>query len=368
MNGLRLLSVAIVWLTLACHSGAEHAPSVASSAPAAAAPAAAPTAAAVASEQAPPRQVVRVGTLNVVSDAMFYIGRERGYFAAEGLDLDFTVFDSAQQMIAPMGAGQLDVGGGGPGPGLTNAILRGVPVRVVADRLQSLPGTRSTCLVARNDLVDAGSLQGFADLRGRVFAENVPGNITTYVFDQELSRANLSPQDLTYTIVPFPEMVTAFANDVVDVAVLPEPFITIGQGRGVFTCWRPIADLSPGFQVAVLLYSPSFVENEDLGRRFMVGYVRAVRDYYRAFFGDGSGRADLLPIITENTSVKNPELLERMAPNAIDPDGRVNVDSLRATQHWYHEQGAVPAEVDMAQMVDLRFVDYAVSRLGPYPR
>jgi NitT/TauT family transport system substrate-binding protein len=363
MSVLRCLSLTIIWLVLACQPGAAP-PSSASSSN----PTAAPTA--VASDGVlPQRQMVRVGTQNVLSDALFFIGRDRGHFAAEQLDLDFTVFDSAQQMIAPMGAGQLDIGGGGPGPGLTNAILRGVPVRVVGDRSQAVPGTRANCLAARKELVDAGRLQGFADLRGRVFAENVPGNITTYVFDQELSRAGVSPQELTYTIVPFPDMVTAFANGVVDVALLPEPFITIGQSRGALTCWRPIAEISPGFQLAVLLYSPSFItEHEDVGRRFMVGYVRAIRDYYRAFFGDGSGRSELLPIITESTSVKDPDLLERMAANGIDPDGRVNVDSLRDTQRWYFDRGAIPAEVDMAQMVDLQFVEDATSRLGPYPR
>ena len=77
-----------------------------------------------------------------------------------------------------LGADQLDVGGGGPGPGLFNAILRGVNVRIVADRSRAAPGTRFNCLAVRKSLLDSGAVRGFADLRGRVFAENVPAVLT----------------------------------------------------------------------------------------------------------------------------------------------------------------------------------------------
>src|SRR5438270_869838 len=81
----------------------------------------------------------------------------------------------------PRGADQLDVGGGGPGPGLFNAILRGVNVRIVGDRSRAAPGTRFNCLAVRKSLLDSGAVRGFADLRGRVFAENVPAVLTTSV-------------------------------------------------------------------------------------------------------------------------------------------------------------------------------------------
>ena len=327
--------------------------------------AAAPTAAA--SQPSSP-ELVRVGVLNSISDAPFIIGRERGYFRDEGLDLELTPFDSAQQMIAPMGAGQLDVGGGAPGAGLINAFLRGVDIRLVADRSQALPGSRVMCLVVRKELLDSGAVQTAADLRGRVYAENVPANAMTYGFEQELHQGGLGPQDLSYTIVPFPDMVSAFSNGAIDTAMLLEPFITLSEARGGASCWQPLSDIVPGFQAGVLMYSPSFADHEDAARRFMVGYLRGARDYYRAFFGDGTGRPELVALLTQNTAVKDAALLERMAPNSMDPDGRVNVESLRDTQRWYLERGQIAAEVDFDRVVDPRFLDYALSRLGRYAR
>ena len=55
---------------------------------------------------------VRVGNVNTVSDVGIYIADRKGYFKAEGLDVEFVGFKSAAQMIAPLGSGQLDVGGG----------------------------------------------------------------------------------------------------------------------------------------------------------------------------------------------------------------------------------------------------------------
>ncbi|HZU06699.1 MAG TPA: hypothetical protein VFB73_12065 [Chloroflexota bacterium] len=55
-----------------------------------------------------------------------------------------------------------------------------------------------------------------------------------------------------------------------------------------------------------------------------------------------------------------------MCKSLLD-SGRVNVASLRETQSWYIQRGEQTAEVDFDRVVDTRFIDYAVSRLGRYP-
>jgi NitT/TauT family transport system substrate-binding protein len=277
-------------------------------------------------------EMVRVGTIANATDAPFYLAQERGYLRELGLDMETSPFNSAQLMIPPLGADQLDVGGGAPGPGLFNAISRGVNVRIVTDRARAIPGTRFNCLVARKSLLDSGALRDFADLRGRVFAENVPGVITTYPFERELQRVGLTLQDVSTTSMAFPDMVPAFANEAIDVAFLVEPFITLGEQRG-----------------------------------FMVAYLRAVRDYYRAFFGDGQGRGDLLQTISRITGSRDMGLLERLAPSWMDPNGSVNVESLRAVQRWYLGRGEVTTEVDFDRVVDRSFVDNALGQLGRVP-
>ncbi|HZU07557.1 MAG TPA: ABC transporter substrate-binding protein [Chloroflexota bacterium] len=316
---------------------------------------------------AAPLTVVRVGTLNASTDAPFYLALERGYLREEGLDLETIAFDSGQQMVAPLAADQLDAGGGAVGPGLYNAILRGINLRIVADRARVVKGTRFNCLMARKSLLDSSALRTMADLRGRVFAEPVPANILTYALERGLRQEGVRLDEVRLVIVPWPEMPNAFANGVIDAAFPIEPFVTLASERGVAECWRDTADLAPDIETGLLLYGPTFAEQRtEAARRFMVAYLRAARDYYRAFFGDGQGRAEIVELLTRITPVKDQALLDRIAPTWLDPNGEVNVASLRDTQRWYVERGDLATEVDLQRAIDPGFVAYALERLGRY--
>jgi NitT/TauT family transport system substrate-binding protein len=354
-------------LMVACTPAAAQNAPQASSAPPAGSPPAAPAAATAATPE-DELQTVRVGVLNIASDVVFFLAEERGYLREEGLQMETTRFDSAQRMTTPLGADQLDVGAGAPGPGLYNAIQRGIPLRLIADRGRAVAGANFNCLVVRKDLLDSGEVRTIADLRGRVFAENVPGTITGYVLDKQLRQHGVSPDELTYVTMPFPEMLNGFANGAADATFLVEPFITIGTKRGLSECWKPTGELDPGFQIALILYGPEFTQaRADAARGFTVAFLRGVRDYYRAFFGDGQGREHIFELIAQHTAIKDPGLLQSMSPTWMDPNGALNVDSLRALQHWYFERGDLTSEVAMDQVVDNSFVDYAVGRLGHYP-
>jgi NitT/TauT family transport system substrate-binding protein len=313
-------------------------------------------------------ETVRVGIISNATDATFFWAQERGYLREVGLDMETTPFNSANFMVAPLGADQLDVGGGAPGAGLFNAILRGVNLRIVADRARAVPGTRFNCLMVRKSLLDSGAVRSFADLRGRVVAENAPAVITTYVLERQLQQAGLGLQDVNMPTMSFPDMLTSFANDNIDAAFEVEPFITIGEQRGVAQCWQPTSDLEPNFQIAVMLYGPAFADQRtDTARRFMVANLRAMREYYRAFYGDGQGRPEMLQMISSITGMRDLGLLERVAASWMDPNGSVNVDSLRAVEQWYRDRGDVTGQLDLNRVVDMSFVNYAVEQLGPYP-
>jgi NitT/TauT family transport system substrate-binding protein len=308
---------------------------------------------------------VRVGTVGSAADATIIWAQERGYLREEGLELDMQVFNGAQLMVAPLGADQLDVGAGGPGPGLFNAILRGVNLRIVADRARAVPGVRNQCVAVRKGLLDTGAIRGFADLRGRVFAENVPAVLTTSFVDRHLQAVGATLDDVNRVTLPFPDMLTGFANEAVDFAVLIDPYIVLGEQQGVSQCWKYTSDLAPNFQIAVTIYGPTFAEQRaESARRWMVANLRALRDYQRAFFGDGQDRAEFLQLMSRASGIADIGLLDRMGPGWADPNGSVNVESLRETQRWYLARGEQTGEVDFERVVDPSFVSYALSRIG----
>jgi len=83
---------------------------------------------------------VTVGAAGTTSDAPIYIADKKGYFNDEGLAVKVTDFRSAADMVAPLGTGELDVGAGSASAGLYNAVLRGVRIKIVADKASPPPG------------------------------------------------------------------------------------------------------------------------------------------------------------------------------------------------------------------------------------
>src|SRR2546428_2955049 len=115
--------------------------------------------------QAPP-STLRVGVVASVSDAGFFVPVERGYFAEQGLAVEFVPFRSAADMIAPLGVGQLDIGGGAGSAGLFNAPARGIDPRIAADKGGIRAGERYEGRIIPPGLVERGPVQTPAELEG----------------------------------------------------------------------------------------------------------------------------------------------------------------------------------------------------------
>lgn len=312
--------------------------------------------------------VLRLGVVTSVSDAGFFVAQEKRYFAEEGLTVEFVPFQTAAQMIAPLGVGQLDAGGGAVSAGLFNALARGIDLRIVADKGTIRTGQSYEGLVIRKDLVDGGRYKGPADLRGMRIAlpaRGISPHVTLWGFAR-LGSINL--EEIQIVIMPFPDMPVAMANRAIDGAILIEPFKTLAVEEKIGVLVETADKVYPDHQVAVVLYSPAMRrEKVDLGRKFMTAYLRAVRDYNDAFGKkQAQKRREVIAAFAKHTPVKDLALYEKMVMPWLDPNGAVNRVSLRFDQDWYAQQGFVPQKVNLSLVVDDRFVLYAVERLGRY--
>src|SRR5262245_26722639 len=108
---------------------------------------------------------VRIGISRTISDVGYYLADAMGLFRAEGIEVSISGFNSAAQMIAPLGIGDLDVGGGTVSAGFYNAVGRGILIRIVADQASMKPGYGYSSLMVRKDHIDLGRYRGFADLK-----------------------------------------------------------------------------------------------------------------------------------------------------------------------------------------------------------
>lgn len=247
-----------------------------------------------------PPVTVRSGVVGSVGEAGQLIAYERGYFQQQGLEVEFVPFDNTARMTPSLATGELDVGAGGVSAGLFNATARGVPIKIVGPQARQDPGASSVFFMVRHELIESGQFRDYPDLRGRKLA--IPGRGTSpdFAAGLALARAGLSPEDCELVELSFPDMVIAFGNQAIDVAVQAEPAATQAVNRGAAVKWRELADIRPGIQFTVVLYSPQFAERTEAARRWMVAYLKGVRDYNDAF-ARGHGREEAVDILTRHT-------------------------------------------------------------------
>src|SRR5262249_18501226 len=63
---------------------------------------------------------------------------------------------------------------------------------------------------------------------------------------------------------------------------------------------------------------------------------------------------------------KDPEIHKAVVPPVIDPDGRLNVDSLRKDWQFFKDTGQIDGKVTVDGLLDTSFVEAAVASLGRY--
>jgi NitT/TauT family transport system substrate-binding protein len=339
----------------------------------AAAPAASPSSAAVATATVrasvgplSPSVKVTLGVVGSASDAGFYIAQERGYFKEEGLDVEFVPFQSGPVMVPPLGTGQLDVGGGGPGAGLFNAVLQDVPLRIVADKGSHRPGFIANRVVIRKDLVDSGQVKGYTGLKGQKVAVASLGNAGHVLLDKALRRGGITWKDVEVSALSSPDIAAAFTNKGIAASVAVEPFATQWEAQGLVSIPTDARDTYPDFQAAVVMYGPKFAQDKpEAAKRFMVAYVRALRDYNDAFVKNRDKEA-IISILIKTTSLKDRALYDKVQLGGLDPNGYVLLNDLVAQQDWYFQYGYQKQKADMTKVVDNQFVQYAIDRLGTY--
>jgi NitT/TauT family transport system substrate-binding protein len=334
----------------------------------AAAPATGAGASAGPSRSAPltPPVTVKAASLLGLTDAGLFIAMDRGYFAEEGLEIDHSRVDGAAQAMPHVATGQLDMAGVTPSAAFFNAVQRGLPLRIVADKGHVAPGYSQNAWMLREDVAASGTVRDWGDLRGLALGINVPnsGSSTDIMLDGALERGGLNRDDVRIVELPYPDMNPAFANRTIDASLHSEPFATLGANLGLARRWRPVTDVRPEQYTGVWLYSPQFVETE-AAYRFMVGYLRGVRDYNDAIV-NGRGKDAVVDILTRYTAVKDPQIYAQMTYAGIAPDGRIRLEVLQQDVQYYRAKGFIDQEIDVQQVVDNRFTDYAVSQLGPY--
>ncbi len=309
---------------------------------------------------------VKVSVYQSVSDAGIYIAADKGYFKEQNIAIELIQLDSVSSVVTALASGQVDVAGGAPSAAIYNSARQGIGIRIVADKGSMPTGGGYIGLVVRKGLED--QIKTPADLKGRKVAWTGIGVGTTneVALDHLLKTAGLKESDISLQNLSFGDSLAALASGSVDAAYLIEPLIQGAEERGLGKLLLTGDAMYLNQQVAVLLYGPGFTQKHaDVARRFMVAYLKGVRDYNNAFRRN-TGRAEIVAILSKNTTVRKPEVYEKMVMPGLNPDGVVNVEGMKSDMQWFLSKGFLKGPVDVTKVVDSSFAEQAVRDLGKF--
>ena len=338
-------------------------------APPALSPASSPVAvasprAAIAAPRLPFR--VRAAQLGALSDSGQAVGMARGYFAEQGLDLQLVPFSSPSSALAALSAGQLEAASVPITAELFNALGRGSGLKIVAEAAGAPPGHAAAGLIVRSDLV--GAVRTPTDLRNFRVALPARGGNLEVELAALLKQGWLARTDVETIIMPPVEVTAALADGSLDAAMIAEPELSEMENDGLGRVWRRSDRIVPNHLMAALLFTTRFgTAQPDAARRYVTAYLRALRLYNDAFIkADSTARNELVQILSRSTPISEPAQFDRIALPGMNPNGMVNVQTLRLDQQYFLATGQQQKEVDLAAVVDAQYAAYAISQLGEY--
>lgn len=351
---------ALLMLQLACQSASQTTPTPTAIVRIQQSSAAAPPPAATPAPTPPRLEKVRVGHSTGLGNIL-QVALARGYYEERGVEIERVNFGSSTEMIAPLSTGELDIGSVTPNVPFFNALGRGVDITLALDAGYILPDGRYVTWVTRST-ADGPLVRDVAGLKGKRVGQNQRGVITEWALERLLAEAGLQLDDVEIVVMPFPEVLGGLGGGSVDTALLPEPFGTVAEERGLGTRLRQVDNLIGGGQVAATAFSERLVRTRPtVAQNFAVAYLRGAREAMDAL-ELGQDREALIEILAQASGM-DPRVVEKAGFSGVRRDGRVDQQSLGEMLDWLVQRGYLTQPPNLASLIDTQFADYAAGVL-----
>jgi NitT/TauT family transport system substrate-binding protein len=307
---------------------------------------------------------VLVGATAIIASAGLFVGIERGYFRQQGLDVQPTIVSNSNDTLPLVATGKMDVANNAVTAFMVNAVNEGVNMKWVAGQASYTPKHGTLGLVVRKELYDNGQVRSLKDLKGRKVAVPIIAGGGAIVLDKGLAKVGMTKADVDLSELSVPNMPAALQNGAIDAAMPAEPVVVqiADQGIGVILMYSD--EMFPNMESTQWMYSPQFAANRtEVGVKYMIGLLKGARDFNKAF-KDGTDKADILNILIKYTSVKDPQLYDKMQLSELSANGSLDASNLQEQIDWLVKYNLVKTRVEATNLIDTTFTDRALREIG----
>ncbi len=222
---------------------------------------------------------VRASDTAGMPSAFLKYGVQRGFFRAQGLDLEVQTSAGGAAVIPALINGGLDVAGSNVVSAVT-AMNRGLPLAMVGSGTSTStdPGQDFSGILVPAD----SPIRSARDLAGKRIAVNTLRNINEIVIDASTRKVGGSLSSAKLVEMGFPDMGPAVERGDVDAALMIEPFLSAGKAAGMREIARPYTDTRPGLQIGTYLMAMKKArEDPELVTAFQAGVRRTAEEIER---------------------------------------------------------------------------------------
>ena len=303
---------------------------------------------------------VKFGVFKVVGTSPVFLAVDKGYFAAEGLDVEIVPFTAQEPLVLGIASGDLDFGATAFTGSFYNLAGQGA-LKIIGAFIHEAPGFQANTLIASNRAYDGG-LKSPKDLAQRAAAIPEIGNPAQYALSLLADKYRIDANTIRFMPMGSnPNVVSAVVGGQADFGVAPISFARPSLQRGDVKLIAYIGDETPWQLGGVLAATKTTNNRGDVVRRFLSGYRKGVEYYYDAFIApDGSRRdgphaEEVIALATKYTGL-SPELV-RIGIAYYDRAARLDVKDVLRQIGWYKAHGMVRGDFDPKSVIDMRYVE-----------
>lgn len=304
-------------------------------------------------------ETVKIGSLKATNVGPAFIAKEKGYFAAEGLDVDFIFFESAQPVAVGLAAGSLDFGCTSISAGMYALAGQGM-LRIISGMYSEAPGFHNFGVTASLRAYAAG-LKRYQDLPGHSISISQVGSPVHYSLALIADKYGLDLKSMRIEpLQGIPQQISSLIGNQVDAAVTNAnatlPVVQAGQAQ--LLGW--IGDETP-WQAAVSVTTAKMIATHpQTVTAFLRAFGRGTRDYHDAFTGpgekpqDGATAPEMIGILAKYTGQTPAQVKQSIA--YVDGEARLDVKDILHQVAWFKSQKMLKDEIDAATVMDMRYV------------
>jgi NitT/TauT family transport system substrate-binding protein len=302
---------------------------------------------------------IKVGLSKQIGFPGVPVGIERCYFKAQGIDVEMVFFDSAQPAAVAVASGDIDFGTVGMSTAFFALAAQG-QLRLIASSGGNAPGYFNLAFIVSNKAWDAG-LKSVADLKGHSIAISQVGTALHYTVGEAARHYGFPIEDVAVKpLQSTSNCLAAVTGGTVDTAVVPGVTVAGPVGRGEFRLLAWAGDIAPiPAGNAVFTSTKHANDDPDLVKRFLIAYRHGSHDFADAFIGpDGKHRESpdapaILDIMSKFTGAPAAVIAKTIA--YVEPEGRIDRDSIVDQIAWYKSQNLLKANVTADAIIDMRY-------------